>query len=68
MPIVYLPIGAPPDYFSIFEQIQELRAENTNHFVFFRKAGFVLLSTGEFHKEIIGIPHFSYNIYCLHDS
>ena len=61
MPIVCLSIGAPPDYFSIFEQIQELRAENTNYFVFLRKAGFVLLSTGEFYKEIIDIP-------LLHDS
>ena len=62
MPIVYLSIGAPPDYFSLFEQIQELRAENTNHFVFLRKAGYVLLSTGEFNKRIIKIPHLSYNL------
>ena len=54
MPIICLPTGAPPDYFSLFEQIQELRAENTNHLVFLRKAGYVLLSTGE---EIFSIPH-----------
>ena len=48
MPITYLPVGAPPDYVSLFGQIQELRAENTNTLVFLRKAGYVLLSTGEF--------------------
>jgi len=41
-----IPTGAPPDYFSIISQIQDLRAENSNHFVFLRKAGLVLLNTG----------------------
>lgn len=63
MPIIYLPTGAPPDYFSLFEQIQELRAENTNHFVFLRKAGYVLLSTGKLSiRKIVDIPHFNYSL------